>query len=120
VNPVPPVVSFTLDCADPEGLAPFWIAALGYVQVAEVDNFVVLGPPDGRTGPKFALQGVDDARSPKNRMHLDLWVDDIEAEATRLEQLGAARLRDRPFDEHGLHWIPLADPEGNEFCVGRS
>jgi predicted enzyme related to lactoylglutathione lyase len=113
-------ISLTLDCADPERLSTFWASALGYVQLATVDNFVVLGPPADVPGPKLALQGVPEARSPKNRMHLDIWVDDIEAEATRLEALGAKRLRDEPFAEHGLHWIQLADPDGNEFCVGRA
>jgi predicted enzyme related to lactoylglutathione lyase len=56
----------------------------------------------------------------KNRMHLDLWVDDVEAEAARLTVLGAKRLRYQPFAEHGLRWIQLADPEGNEFCVARN
>jgi Glyoxalase-like domain len=22
-----------------------------------------------------------------------------------------------PLEEHGSHWIVMADPEGNEFCV---
>lgn len=112
-------ISITLDCVDPERLAPFWIEALGYERVAAVDNFVVLGPAAGKEGLKLALQGVPETRSPKNRMHLDLWVDDIEAEAARLAGLGARRLRDQPFAEHGLRWIQLADPEGNEFCVAR-
>jgi catechol 2,3-dioxygenase-like lactoylglutathione lyase family enzyme len=114
-----PTISLTLDCADPERLAAFWTEALGYERVAAVDNFVVLGPAADAAGPKLALQGVPEPRSLKNRMHLDLWVDDIEAEAARLEGLGAKRLRDQPFAEHGLHWIQLADPEGNEFCVAR-
>jgi hypothetical protein len=37
-------ISLTLDCADPERLANFWNQALGYQQVAAVDNFVVLAP----------------------------------------------------------------------------
>jgi predicted enzyme related to lactoylglutathione lyase len=113
-------ISLTLDCADPERLAGFWTAALGYVQIATVDNFVVLGPDADAAGPRLALQGVTEPRSLKNRMHLDFWVDDIEAEAARLETLGAKRLRDEPFSEHGLRWIQLADPEGNEFCVGHA
>ncbi|MBA2416307.1 MAG: VOC family protein [Geodermatophilaceae bacterium] len=123
MNSVPqvatPTVSLTLDCADPECLAAFWIAALGYQRVAAVDNFVVLGPAAGTAGPKLALQGVPEPRRPKNRMHLDLWVEDIEVDAARLEALGATRLRDQPLAEHGLRWIQLADPEGNEFCVAR-
>jgi catechol 2,3-dioxygenase-like lactoylglutathione lyase family enzyme len=113
------IISVTLDCADPENLARFWRAALGYEQVAKVDDFVVLGPATERIGPKLALQRVSEQRGLKNRMHLDLWVIDVEAEVARLEGIGAKRLHDRPFDEHGLHWFQLADPEGNEFCVAR-
>jgi predicted enzyme related to lactoylglutathione lyase len=98
-------ISLTLDCVDLERLANFWSQALGYQEVARVDNFVVLAP---------------EFRAQKNRMHIDLWVPDIDSEAARLEALGAKRLQDQPFDEHGLCWFQLADLEGNEFCVGRA
>lgn len=114
-----PMISITLDCANPAELAAFWTRALGYEQVAVVDSFIVLGPAAGGSGPKLALQCVPEPRAVKNRMHVDLWVDDVDAESARLEGLGAQRLRDEPFNEHGLRWIQLADPEGNEFCVAR-
>jgi predicted enzyme related to lactoylglutathione lyase len=53
----------------------------------------------------------------KNRMHVDLHTPDIEAEAARLVELGATRLAPEPLEEHGSHWVLMADPEGNEFCV---
>jgi predicted enzyme related to lactoylglutathione lyase len=112
-------ISVTLDCASPERLALFWNEALGYEQIAAVDSFVVLGPAAGMEGPKLALQGVPEPRALKNRMHLDLWVADIESEVTRLEALGAKRLQDKPIEEHGFSWFQLVDPEGNEFCVAR-
>jgi predicted enzyme related to lactoylglutathione lyase len=115
-----PTISVTLDCADPDRLALFWSEALGYKEVASVDNFRVLAPAPGIAGPKFILQGVPEPRTLKNRMHIDIWVADIESEAARLVALGAKRLEEKPFDEHGLRWIQLADPEGNEFCVGRA
>ena len=43
-NATAATISITLDCPDPRRLAAFWTAALGYVQVGAVDNFVVLGP----------------------------------------------------------------------------
>jgi predicted enzyme related to lactoylglutathione lyase len=49
-------------------------------------------------------------------MHLDIITDDLEAETTRLEALGAQRVRDA-IAEHGHRWIPMTDPEGNEFCI---
>jgi catechol 2,3-dioxygenase-like lactoylglutathione lyase family enzyme len=110
-------VTVTLDCTDLDQQATFWKAALGYQEIARVDNFVVLGPAPGVF--KLALQGVPEARSGKNRMHLDLWVADIEAEAKRLEAIGATGRQEKPFDEHGFLWYQLADPEGNEFCIGQ-
>jgi hypothetical protein len=115
-SPPDPGLGFVLDCADPSALAPFWAAALGYVNVGEVDNYVLL-LPDGRAGPKLILQRVPEPKSAKNRMHFDLHPPDIEAEAARLEGLGARRLQAEPLHEHGTNWILMADPEGNEFCV---
>jgi predicted enzyme related to lactoylglutathione lyase len=85
-------ISLTLDCADPERLANFWNQALGYQQVAAVDNFVVLAPAPGMAGPKLALQRVPEPRTAKNHLHIDIWVADIDSEAARLEALGAKRL----------------------------
>jgi predicted enzyme related to lactoylglutathione lyase len=73
--------------------------------------------PNGRPGPKLLLQRVPEAKSVKNRMHLDIDATDIEAEAARLEALGATRVQPDQVHEHGTSWILMADPEGNEFCV---
>jgi hypothetical protein len=74
--------------------------------------------PDGRPGPKLLLQQVPEAKTVKNRMHLDIDATDIEAEAVRLEALGARRVADEQIHEHRTNWILMANPEGNEFCVG--
>jgi predicted enzyme related to lactoylglutathione lyase len=104
-----------LDCKDPRALAPFWAGALGYKEVASAGQYVVLGTGD-RTQHELILQGVDEPKTVKNRMHLDIHAPDIEAEAERLVRLGATKL-DGPIDEWGERWIVLADPEGNELCV---
>ncbi len=84
--------------------------------VGSVENYVLL-MPDGAEGPKLLLQCVPEHKADKNRMHFDLEVPDIEGVASRLEQLGATRLSEHPMAEHDSHWIVMADPEGNEFCV---
>ena len=109
-------LGLVLDCADPVGLAAFWAPALGYVSVGEVGSYVALFP-DGRPGPKLLLQRVPEVKVAKNRMHFDIEVPDIEAEASRLEGLGATRVVADQVSEHGTTWILMADPEGNEFCV---
>jgi predicted enzyme related to lactoylglutathione lyase len=111
-----PAMGLVLDCADPVRLAQFWALALGYVDLGTAGSYAVL-VPDGRPGPKLLLQGVPEPKSVKNRMHLDIEVPDIEAEAARLVALGARRVQDDHIHEHGTTWILMADPEGNEFCV---
>jgi predicted enzyme related to lactoylglutathione lyase len=68
------------------------------------------------TGAQLLLQKVVEAKAGKNRMHLDITCADVPGEVARLEALGARRISD-DVGEHGMHWVVLADPEGNEFCV---
>ena len=57
----------------------------------------------------FSVVKIDDGK--------DIDATDIEAEATRLEALGARRVQPDQIHEHGTNWILMTDPEGNEFCV---
>ena len=61
-------------------------------------------------GPEFWLliQRLDDGAA---RVHLDIHTDDLAAEVTRLERLGAQRVR----QEHS--WQVMRDPAGLLFCV---
>jgi predicted enzyme related to lactoylglutathione lyase len=105
-----------LDSVDPERLAVFWAAALDYVKVGSAGAYVALYPRDGN-GPKLLLQQVGEAKTVKNRMHLDINAVDVEAEADRLTRFGAQRAASDICHEHGSSWIVMTDPEGNEFCV---
>jgi len=84
--------------------------------------------PNG-VGPRVWFQVVPESKSVKNRVHLDLKVsggrtvplperrERIEAEAARLEALGASRLRVLAADGLDHYGVVMQDPEGNEFCV---
>jgi len=109
-------IKVVLDCIDAKVVADFWAGALGYSVLGSAGSYTLLAPTDG-AGPQLLLQQVPEAKSGKNRMHLDIDAVDIEAEATRLEALGATRLDADVRSEHGSSWILLADPEGNELCV---
>jgi predicted enzyme related to lactoylglutathione lyase len=109
-------IGFVLDSRDPEALAPFWAAALGYVVVGSVENYVLL-LPDGGEGPKLLIQRVPEGKTLKNRMHLDIEVAELQETASKLTFLGATRLHEEVLEEHNCCWIVMADPEGNEFCV---
>ena len=115
-DPAPPGLTVTIDARDPVALGPFWAAALGYEVAGSEGAYVALVPQEG-TGPVVLLQRVPEPKTGKNRVHLDLKVPDVEATATRLEELGARRLSDGALSELGSTWVVMADPEGNEFCV---
>ena len=109
-----PNVDIVIDCADPETLIDFWAEALGYEKAGQFAPYYVLLPKE-RAFPPVILQKVPEPKTAKARIHFDLRVPDIEAEATRLEALGARRIDVGQGENPG--WIPMADPEGNEFCV---
>jgi len=107
-----------IDAHDLRGLASFWAQALGWQILAEREREVVIGPDE--TAPVgICFMPVTDAKTVKNRVHLDLTTsgDDREAEIERLLALGAHRV---DIGQTGTEsWTVLADPEGNEFCVVR-
>jgi len=108
-----------IDCLDPRRLALFWGMVLGL----EIDS--TLGEPAHYVGlvkvgpdhPHVYFQRVPEPKTLKNRLHLDIRVDDIEQATARIETLGGRRLPVQDFREHGFRWRVMADPEGNEFCL---
>ena len=110
-------IEFTLDCSDLDRMSKFWQEAAGFVVDGIIEGrYVSLG------GHRvtLTLQRVDEPKTVKNRMHLDLLVDDLGSEVGRLEDLGARRLTGAAHEEFGQTWFVLADPEGNEFCVAQA
>jgi hypothetical protein len=73
------------------------------------DTAVVEDPRDRDVELVFVF--VPEAKAVKNRVHLDLGANDMDAEVQRLVALGAHRL------ERVKEWTVMRDPEGNEFCV---
>ena len=109
-------VDLVLDCADPKKLAEFWREALDYRDYYADTKFAVLVPKEGIASP-LVLQGVPEPKAGKNRMHLDIVVDDIEPEIERLQRIGAQRLDEGVQSAGEVRWVRMSDPENNEFCV---
>jgi len=108
-----------IDCNDPNLVASFWEAALGWRRTYEVANEIVLEPPAGSPEDGIAADlvfvRVPEPRTVKNRLHLDLRPADQAQEVDRLLALGARRVSvGQPAE---APWIVLADPEGNELCI---
>ena len=112
---MPMEIQINVDCADPDRLVEFYCRALDYEpHGAAGDKYRSIVARDGR--PKLVFQKVPEAKTSKNRMHLDLIVGpDIEAVADRFVELGATR--GQRFSEFGCNWIVMSDPEGNELCI---
>ncbi|MEU1622558.1 VOC family protein [Streptomyces sp. NPDC005722] len=115
--------TIVLGVTDVRRAAAFWGAALGYVprdgQVRAADDWAVLVPAAGASGPGIALGVSATPVQEHPRVHLDLYADDAAeqaAEVERLVALGAVRVDwDRyPPDPD---FVVLADTEGNRFCV---
>jgi hypothetical protein len=69
-----------IDCAAPNGLARFWCSVLGYEVQDQDDGIVTIGSPLvpegkhrlGPVPPTLAFARVPEAKTVKNRLHLDL------------------------------------------------
>ncbi len=106
----------TFDCVDPQQLASFWASALGRrVDDGASPFFASIGKATADGGVAMLFLAVPEAKSSKNRVHLDTHGDDRETEVLRLVSLGASRVAEK--DEWGTRWTVMLDPEGNEFCV---
>ena len=105
--------NIVIDCEvdDLAAATEFWSRALGK-PIASTDQ-----DGDGKYAklataadePLILLQKVDHP----SRVHLDIETDDLEAEATRLEALGARRIAFRE------RWWVMEAPTGHRFCVVR-
>jgi Glyoxalase-like domain len=132
-----------VDCSAPHVLADWWAEVLGWQVEAQDEAFIrrmievgaateedttrhrgalvwragaALNSPDpGR--PRLLFQHVPEAKTVKNRLHLDVRVgpERREAEVERLTGLGATELW--RASQGPNEWVTMADPEGNEFCV---
>jgi predicted enzyme related to lactoylglutathione lyase len=108
-------IQINIDCADLQRMVSFYCSALGYAPEGQAgEQYASITASDGRS--KLVFQKVPEDRVAKNRVHLDFIVGPgYEAEATRMEALGATRVE--TISEYGLNWIVMHDPEGNEICI---
>ncbi len=112
------MVFVLMDTVDPEQISSFWSDLLGVGVAATVSagDFVVL-EPGGEGIPALAFQKVPEAKVVKNRMHLDLMVDDLEAATQQITELGGVWLDGETREVEGYRWRCMADPQGNEFDI---
>jgi hypothetical protein len=106
------IKSVSFDAADALALARFWAAALGSDVDEDSTAEKAFVEAAGWGGPNIWFTAVPEPKSAKNRIHFDLRAPGaMEAEVSRLEELGANVVRNYPGH------VVMQDPEGNEFCV---
>ncbi|WP_055700816.1 MULTISPECIES: VOC family protein [Streptomyces] len=111
-----PMAAVVVDCLDPRAMARFWGEAMDWTVREVGDDQARLRSAQG-VGPYLEFLRTPDAKTVRNRVHLDLRPypgDDQEAEVARLRALGATSA---DVGQGDVPWTVLADPEGNEFCV---
>jgi catechol 2,3-dioxygenase-like lactoylglutathione lyase family enzyme len=118
-GPVGTLASISIDCPDPDALAPFYRDLLGLEEVFATSDRGVIALSGA--GPMVTLMRVDTYVAPSwpggpqhKQMHLDLAVDDIEAAVAAAVALGATEAE---FQPAGQAWRVLIDPVGHPFCV---
>ncbi len=93
----------------------------------EIGTDSIVDPYGG--GPRIWFHRVPEQKVVKNRLHFDLKASgdrslpfatrraQVEAEVSRLEQIGARRLETDNDEAHDRYAVAMADSEGNEFDV---
>jgi hypothetical protein len=115
------LVHLVVDAVQPARLARFWAAALGWEVGAEEPGEVDVWPSGYRYPDPVALPlvfvPVPEAKTGKNRVHLDLATTSAEHQAAEVRRLLALGAVPADIGQGDMPWQVLADPEGNEFCV---
>ena len=99
------VIDCKTDDIGPAGA--FWSRALGATYRPSTEDPRYGELDDVPSDVKVLVQAVDH----DSRVHLDIETDDREAEAKRLEALGARRIADIKG------WIVMEAPTGQRFCI---
>jgi predicted enzyme related to lactoylglutathione lyase len=106
-----------IDSNDPQRIAPFWAAVLGYAITSSTEDEVELTGPPG-SGPTLLFLKVPESKTTKNRLHIDVKATAGANQAQELERLLALGARTVDIGQGpDVSWVVLADPDGNEFCL---
>ena len=101
----------TGDAAAARELADWWGSALGVEAAQDTDGASYI---EGITGAPFesiVFAPVPEPKTTKNRIHIDVTTDDLDA------LVAAGAVLQRPKGDDGIGWNVMTDPAGNEFCA---
>jgi hypothetical protein len=108
--------SVALDCPDAGRLAAFYADITGGKVIFVNESWATVNGPGGRidfqTAPGHVPPTWPDPTS-SMQLHLDFYVDDLNAAEARVLAAGATRYEFQPND----HSHVFADPAGHPFCL---
>jgi hypothetical protein len=113
------LASISIDCPDPDALAPFYCGLLGLQEAfATPDRGVICL---AGAGPMLTLMRVDSYVAPSwpegpqhQQIHLDVAVDELESTVPAAIALGATEAAHQPAPDQ---WRVMLDPIGHPFCL---
>jgi predicted enzyme related to lactoylglutathione lyase len=108
------------DAADLSAESKFWAGVLGGMVDAEDEWHMVLVDAKPRVGVQLAPDHVPPDwpdGTPKQQIHLDLWVDDVDAAHEKVMSLGARVLKAAADSDSADNFQVYADPAGHPFCL---
>lgn len=116
---VAPLASISIDCPEPDELAPFYKRLLGLEEAfASEDRRVICL---SGAGPMITLMRTDAYVAPSwpdgpqhQQMHLDLAAEDLERDVAASLAIGA---REASYQPDPTRWRVLLDPVGHPFCL---
>jgi hypothetical protein len=111
------LLGISYDCTNAARVAEFWSHVLDRpMDEGASPEFASIGLSEGLGNSTiWMFHQVPEAKTAKNRVHVDLVSESAEKAVARALEYGASRLGD--FDEGGFQWTTMADPEGNEFDI---
>jgi predicted enzyme related to lactoylglutathione lyase len=106
----------TVDCVDAEKVAVFWSRVLDApVRTIGLPGWFRIGPT-APGGPAITFQPVPEEKVGKSRIHLDVWVEELDAALALVRDLGGRSTGEIHLYDEGTV-IVMSDVEGNEFCL---
>ncbi|OBB57685.1 glyoxalase [Mycobacterium sp. 852013-51886_SCH5428379] len=113
------LASISIDCPDPDLLAPFYRDLLGLDEVFATHDRGIVSLAGA--GPMLTLMRVETYVAPNwpdgpqlQQMHLDVAVDDLDTAVAAAVALGATEAARQPAAQA---WRVLLDPVGHPFCL---
>jgi len=115
------IISTTIDCADADALADFYIELLGWTKTYSGNGFVVISAAEQPS--LLVFQSVENYQKPTwpwqkdkqaQMMHLDFFAPNLDEAVEHAKACGAVVSEVQFFDEGG---VVMFDPAGHPFCL---